>query len=392
MKIKQVEVFHVHKRQSTGQRPILVRIDTDEGIHGLGEVGMAYGIGGGAGAAMVKDLAALVLGRDPFASEAIWNDFLQRTFWGKGGGIVFFAAASAIDTALWDIKARALGVPLYQLLGGKTNGRLRAYASQIQFGWNRPKRAFLREPAEYADAALTAVAGGYDAVKVDLIDIDAGGVSRGPKLAGPLRSEVVRLAESRLAAIRNAVGDDVDIIVENHSYTDTNGAIQLAKALEDYRVFFYEETTSPLNPELMARIKAKTSIPLAAGERIASRYGFRPFLEARTLDVIQPDAGICGGVSEFKKISEMAAVYDVAVQAHVAGTGVAEAVALHLEAAIPNFTIHEHHQKALLPEYAELVERAYLPENGSFSPPESVGIGQELTDAVYAQSDRALVR
>ena len=123
MKITQVTIYHVHKRPTTGQRPILVRVDTDEGIYGVGEVGLAYGVGGAAGAAMVKELAARIIGKDPFQTERIWEDFFKHTFWGQGGGTVVFSGISAIDIALWDIKAKALGVPLYQLLGGKTRER-----------------------------------------------------------------------------------------------------------------------------------------------------------------------------------------------------------------------------------------------------------------------------
>ena len=143
MKVTKIEVFHVHKRKSTGQRPIIIKVDTDEGISGLGEVGLAYGAAGHAGAAVIKDLAQYVLGRDPFDTERVWNDFLTQTFWGQGGGTVLFSGISAIDTALWDIKAKSLGVPLYKLLGGKVQEDLRVYASQIQFTWNEPERRML---------------------------------------------------------------------------------------------------------------------------------------------------------------------------------------------------------------------------------------------------------
>ena len=129
MKITQVTIYHVHKRPTTGQRPILVRVDTDEGIYGVGEVGLAYGVGGAAGAAMVKELAARIIGKDPFQIERIWEDFFKHTFWGQGGGTVVFSGISAIDIALWDIKGKALGVPVYELLGGKTRDKVRVYAS-----------------------------------------------------------------------------------------------------------------------------------------------------------------------------------------------------------------------------------------------------------------------
>ncbi|SHJ51050.1 mandelate racemase/muconate lactonizing enzyme family protein [Hespellia stercorisuis] len=387
MKVTKIEVFHIHTRKTTGQRPIIVRVDTDAGIYGLGEVGLAYGAAGHAGAAIIKDLAKYVLGRDPFDTEKLWNDFLTKTFWGQGGGTVMFSGISALDIALWDIKAKSLGVPLYRLLGGKVQEDLRVYASQIQFTWNEPGRRMLSKTEEYAAYAKKAVAEGYDCVKADVLAVDQNGA---PITAtrGAIPHAVVKLGAERVAAIRKAIGDDADIIVENHGNTDTASAIEFAKAIEPYRILYYEEVNSPLNPELTERVKEKTSIPLAAGERIYSRYGYLPFLRARSLDLLQPDLGSCGGVSEFKKISDAAAVYDVGIQAHVAGTAIMESAAVHAEISIPNFVIHEHHQKAFLDEYRELVTVDYQPVNGRYRPLEAPGIGIDITPYVYEHSDR----
>ena len=119
MKITQVEIFHVHTRPQSGQRPILVKVSTDEGIYGLGEAGMAYGRGGSGAVGAIKDFAGLLIGEDPFNTEKIWEKLLKETFWGQGGGTIIFSAISALDIALWDIKGKALGVPVYKLLGGK---------------------------------------------------------------------------------------------------------------------------------------------------------------------------------------------------------------------------------------------------------------------------------
>lgn len=393
MRVTQIEIFHVHKRQTTGQRPILVRIDTDEGVYGVGEVGLAYGVGGGAGAAMVKELAARIIGKDPFRIEAIWEDSFKHTFWGQGGGTVVFSGISAIDIALWDIKAKALGVPLYQLLGGRTNDRIRAYASQTQFGWNHPERIVLKSTQAYAEEALRAVQeDGYDAVKVDVLAHDADGVPTKEALTGRLSQKTLRLGVERVEAIRRAVGDDVDIIIENHANTDTGAAIQFAQAIEPYNIFFYEEVNTPLNPELTRAVKEKTTIPLAAGERIYSRWGYRPFIESRSLDVLQPDIGSCGGLTEFLKIAAAAHVYEITIQAHTAGTGIAEFAAVHAETAIPNFIIHEHHQKTLLNEYTELIEPVLQPVNGYYSAPDTPGIGIDFTDYVRKHSDREIVK
>ena len=395
MKITQVEVLLIHsikteKNEAGGQRPIVLRIDTDEGIYGVGEVGMAYGTGGTAAYGMVQDLARLIIGMDPMDNEAIWEKMLKKTFWGQGGGTVIFGGMSGIDIALWDIKGKALGLPAYKLLGGKCRKDLRVYASQIQFGWG-PKRQICTKPEEYAEGALKAIEDGYDAVKVDLLQLDRNGTT-GLHLEGPLPPSVIQLARERIEAIRKAVGSNIDIIVENHAHTDTTSGIQLAKAIEEYNVFFYEEMNTPLNPKMQKFAKDKINIPLAAGERVYSRWGYVPFFIDRSLDIIQPDLGTCGGLTEGKKICDMAHPFDITVQAHVAGTGIAIAAALHLETAIPNFCIHEHHQKALMPAYHVLCEYNYQPVKGRYTAPELPGLGQDLSKFAYEHADKVLIK
>ena len=391
MKITQVEVFHVHKRPQSGQRPVLVKVLTDEGIYGIGEAGMAYGVGGSAAAGMIKDLARLLIGEDPFNTEKIWEKFFKKTFWGQGGGTVVFSGISALDIALWDIKGKALNVPVYQLLGGKNRKDLRVYASQLQFGWGTERKAKGKKE-EYAEEALKAVAEGYDAIKIDVLAYNRDATTEGVFLEGILPTETVEIGVERVKTIREAVGPYVDIIIENHANTDLVSAIQFARKIEEYNIFFYEEINTPLNPQLLKEAKQKINIPLASGERIYSRWGYLPFLQDRSIDVIQPDLGSCGGFSEFKKIADMAHTFEVTVQAHVAGTGVAEAAALHAEIAIPNFCIHEHHQKTLLPEYAELCTHNYQPINGRYVVPELPGIGQDITNKVYENSDYIIVK
>jgi L-alanine-DL-glutamate epimerase-like enolase superfamily enzyme len=198
-------------------------------------------------------------------------------------------------------------------------------------------------------------------------------------LTGILPNATLRLAHDRVAAIRDACGPDMDIIVELHSFTDANTSIQLGRVLEDLGCYYFEEPTAPLNPRLFSEIAREVKIPIAAGERIYTRWGFRPFLEDRSLHIIQPDLGTCGGIGEGKKICDMARVYDVGVQVHVCGSPVATAVALQLEAAIPNFVIHEQHANALRPENITTCEHDYQPRDGRFSVPDLPGIGQELS-------------
>ncbi|MHC1745695.1 MAG: mandelate racemase/muconate lactonizing enzyme family protein [Negativicutes bacterium] len=390
MKITSVEVIKVatpFKPDTSTWQPIVVRVNTDEGISGYGELGMAYGIGYTAGFGMCQDLARIIIGMDPRNNEEIWEKMLKKTFWGQGGGTVIFSGMSALDTALWDIKGKLLNTPLYQLLGGKTNKKLRAYASQLQFGWGLGKdKQSLNHPKEYADVALQAVEMGFDAVKVDPIGFDKNGVWRAMDLTGTLPQDHVELAYQRVKAIREAVGSGVDIIVEMHAMTDTTAAIQFGRKIEDLNIMYYEEPTMSLNPDQMKQIATSVRVPIAAGERIYSRWGYRPFFHNGSIQMIQPDVGNCGGITEGKKICDMAHVYDVKVQAHVCGGPIATAVALHLEAAIPNFMIHETHRYSLLEGNICTCKYDYQPENGYYEVPELPGIGQELDEDILKKS------
>ena len=348
MKITSVDLYQVTSGKpsvaGTYWKASICRINTDEGISGFGEAGVCYSSGSDAALGLLKDYAQAIIGMDPMNNEQIWNKLHRDTFWGMGGGTIVFSAISAIDIALWDIRGKALNVPVYQLLGGKTNDKLRAYASQIQFDWG-PICAPMVTPEDYASAARKA-----------------------------------------MAAIREAGGPALDIIIELHSLTDTNTAIQLGRELEKYRCFYYEEPTQPLNPSLFREIANNVRIPMASGERIYSRWGYRPFYEDRSLSIIQPDLCNTGGLTEGKKICDMAHTYDIGVQIHICGSPISTAAALQLEAVIPNFVIHEHHQAALIQENIDMCKYNYQPENGYFSVPDKPGIGQELTEETMEKS------
>jgi len=179
----------------------------------------------------------------------------------------------------------------------------------------------------------------------------------------------------------------MDIILELHSLTDTNTAIQLGSELEKYNIFYYEEAVMPLNSRSMSEINKKLNIPIASGERIYTRWGYRPFYEERSLNVIQPDLCNCGGISEGKKICDMGHVYDAGVQIHICGSPISTAAALQIEAVIPNFLIHEHHQAALMEENIGLCKYDYQPKNGYFEVPDRPGIGQELSEEAMKTSE-----
>ncbi len=382
MKITSIDII----KANTGGRacdgtlwnPIFVRVNTDEGVCGFGEIGLAYSDAINAAVGILQDFCPIVIGMDPMKSEKIWDTLHRSTFWGQGGGTVIFAGISAIDIALWDIKGKVCGVPVYQLLGGKTNEKLRTYASQVQFDWGKTSKNLVH-PEEYAEVTRKAMAEGYTCVKVDPLGVDMDGNWQW-NYPGLLEYDLLKLGVKRVEAIREAGGDSMDIIVEMHSQTNTNTAIQFGREIEDLRCFYYEEPTQPLNQSLFKEINNKVKIPLASGERIYSRWGYRPFMEDRSLAVIQPDLGNTGGITEGKKICDMAYMYDVGVQLHLCGGPIAIAAALQLEAVIPNFVIHEHHQFALLEENIEMCKYDYQPVNGYYTAPDLPGIGQEVTD------------
>lgn len=381
MKITSIDVFMVTigspSVPGSPWNPVVVRINTDEGISGYGECGLCYGDTKWSAFGMCRDFAKLIIGWDPMNIEGIWKR-LHQTFWGLSTGPVVYGAISAIDIALWDIKGKALNTPVHVLMGGKVNTKLRAYASQIQFDWGLVARP-LTKPEEYGEACLKAKEDGYNCVKVDPLCFNMEGKYKGWPCNGILQQDQLKIAYDRVEAVRKAGGDDMDIIIEVHSLTDASSAVQLANALKDLNIYYLEEPTAPMNVGNMKEISQRTNIPLASGERICTRWGYRPFLEERCLRVIQPDLGNCGGLTEGKKICDMADTYDVGVQVHVCGGPQATAAALQLEAVIPNFLIHEHHQAALLQANIRTGTHDYQPVNGYFTVPDLPGIGQELT-------------
>lgn len=394
MKVTKIEVLEAELSGQNGiasWHHVFARVHTDEGISGLGEVGMAYGTGAQAAGPMVLALGQrFVLGQDPFSTETIWERMLRKSFWAEGGGPVVFGAMSAIDAALWDIKGRALGQPVHRLLGADTPAPLRSYASQLQFDWSDDEVVNLVEPAQYREAAVRAREQGYDCVKVDPLMVADDG-SRAARLRGILTPEQRRQVRARMEAVRDGLGPDADIILELHSFTSTAGALQTAEVLKDLGILFMEEPTHYNGPRAHNRAARKSPVPIAAGERMYTRWGFLPYLEAESLDMIQPDVGLVGGISEACKIAHLAHTYDVGVQAHVCGSPLATAIALQFEAAIPNFEIHEHHTYALKACNRNLFLEDLQPHNGRFQVPTAPGLGMTLAPDAERRMTRTCV-
>ncbi len=392
MKITSIEIFRIKAdwtQVANKLSPIIVRVHTDEGISGLGEVGLAFGVGADGGVGYFKNIAeGFLVGADAMKIEGIWETLFRKTFWALAGGPIVYGGISAIDIACWDIKGKALKLPVYQLLGGKTNDKLRTYAAQLQFGWSSTNNVPAKTPEDYAEQAMKALAEGYNAVKVNPLMFDEKGQPRNWNNYRLLPPERVRIVYNRIKAIRDAVGPDVDIILETHAMLSETTAIQIGRSLEEFNLMFYEESVVPLNPKVMKKVAENVKIPLAGGERLYTRWGFRPFLEDQILAVIQPDPCLAGGISETKKIADYASIYDVQVQAHVCGGPVATAAALHVEAVIPNFVIHEHVAFATDPVMTSMIEQELQPKNSYFDIPEAPGLGITLNDKAVGKYEK----
>jgi L-alanine-DL-glutamate epimerase-like enolase superfamily enzyme len=192
-------------------------------------------------------------------------------------------------------------------------------------------------------------------------------------------------------AVREAIGPDVDLIIENHSFTDAQSSAQLGKMMKKYGIFYFEEPTTP-TPQLSKFVHDETGLPIANGERIYTRWQYIEYFKENAIQVIQPDVGTCGGITEIKKICDMAYTFDVGVQVHACGSPLSTAAALHLECAIPNFVIHEHHTYARTKYNRELCIYDYQPVNGKFEVPDLPGLGQELSEVAFKNCDMVTIQ
>jgi galactonate dehydratase len=359
----------------------VLRLVTDEGLYGLGETALAYGTGSVAGIGMLREMIErFVIGADPMRIQAMWQTLFRRTFWGQGGGPVVYGGISAIDEALWDIKGKALGVPVYELLGGKVNDKIRVYAN----GWGGRGSTSAADPAYYAEGGQRAVADGYGALKLDPFMINAQGVWEYTERA--LDPERADLAYARVAALREAVGPDVEICIEVHGKLGTASAIEMGRRLAEFDPFFYEEPVDAMNVDVMAQVARHVAIPIAAGERLYTRYGFREYIEKQVVDVIQPDLGLAGGISEVHKVASHAEIYGIHVQPHNYASPINTAVSVQLDAVLPNFMIQELFPYRAAEHYALVNEPLELQVlDGHLPVPEAPGLGITLDEKVIAR-------
>lgn len=370
-----ITAINIYLARIDGRSPVIVETLTDEGITGLGEAALAYGSAATAACALISELAQrFVVGRDPFEIEAIHADLYDHTFWAKGGGPVVYAAISAIEQTLWDIKARALNVPVYELLGGRMRSEVRVYANGWSFRANTPK--------DIAIAAEKAVAAGYDALKMyPLSEVDPAhpnGIFRHVsqrRYDRAMRDHAVEMVR----AVRSAVGPDVDLMVDMSAELTADAIVQVGRALEEFDLLFLEEPVEPSNVAALKAVAEKLTVSIATGERLYSRYGFREVIASQAAGILQPDIGNTGGLWETKKIAAMAEAYSLRVAPHVCAGPVASAVALHLDATLPNFVIQELYPFRV-PEHFALVDDPVEPrvKNGKVALPTGPGYGVNL--------------
>ncbi len=358
MKIADIKTFFAH----VGRNFVFVKVLTDEGIHGIGE---AYSVGPDLATKEVIDyFKGWLVGENPTNIEHLWAKMYN--FSRFPGGSVINSAISGIEHALWDIAGKAAGLPVYKMLGGKTRDKVRVYQNP---GGNTPQ-----ETAERALALIETY--GYTALKI------------GPHPQGSAAmpySQVLRYTEAKMKALRQAVGEDVDIGVDAHAKIfEPYRALQMAEVLKPYHPFFFEEPIRPENIEAMARVADKIEIPLATGEDLYTKYEFRDLLVAHAADIIQPDICIAGGLLELKKIAAMAEAFYVTVAPHNPMGPLATVVNVHLATCIPNFLILEYHPDDKPPRRDLLVEPLIV-KDGYIPVPDRPGWGVELNEEALAQ-------
>jgi galactonate dehydratase len=352
---------------------VLLQLVTDDGITGVGEAAVAYGAGSKAAAELTRELVdKFVLGKDPANIEAIWHAMYDHSFWAKGGGSILMPAMSAVETALWDIKGKALGVPVYDLLGGKFRDRVWVYAN----GWSFRCRTLL----ELAREAEKVVKAGYTALKYYPLaqPVEPHGMLEHVSLR-TIDRETEKWVAASAKTIRDVVGPDVEILADMSACLTTDLAIRLGRQLEPYDLYLYEEPVDPSDPEALKKVSEHVQIPIAVGERLYTRYGFRRVLEMHAADLVQPDLGTTGGILETKYIAAMAGTYNARVQLHTCSSPVGTAAALQLDAGMANFAIQEIYPFRTA-EHWDMVDHApELDIRDSYMPvPNRPGIGVEL--------------
>lgn len=367
MKVTGIETYVCHAYRTNW---VFVKVLTDAGIHGVGEATLE--MRERTAETAIQELARTLVGRDPHDVEAFWHDAYRDAYW--RGGPVLMSALAAVEMALWDIKGKDLGVPVYTLLGGKVRDQVPCYAN----GWYVPAKT----PDEFAAKAVVAVAAGFKGLKWDPF----GSAYR------TLEREDFHAAMDCIAAVKNAVGDRVEIIIEGHGRFDVPAAIRIGHALAAYDVLWFEEPVPPDNLAGLAEVRSRVDVPIAAGERLYSRWDFREFFRLGCADFVQPDVSHAGGLGELRKIAAMAECHGIPVCPHNPSGPVANAATLQIAACTPNFYLLET-MASDVPYRGEISTESVPFQKGAMAIPDKPGLGIDLDpDAIsrYPYEPRAL--
>jgi len=316
MKITNVKAFTMDSFRMNWN---FVKVETDEGIYGWGEASL--GTNENALEGMVQDLKRLVVGRNPFEIEKMMFELYRDIYW--KGGPVFFSALSAIEMAMWDICGKAMNVPCYTFFGGKIRDEVNMYANAWFVG--------ARTPTEFAAKAKRTKELGIRAMKWDPFGSSHMTISK----------EQLQRSSDIVGSVREAVGPEVELLIECHGRFFPTAALEISRELEQYKPMLLEEPCVPDNMDSTAYVRAHSNIPIAAGERGYGKYAFQEILEKHAVDILQPDVFHAGGLLEGKKVAAMAEAKHIMVSFHNPSGPVSNAAVLQLAATIPNFLIHE---------------------------------------------------
>ena len=369
---------------------VFVKIDTDAGITGIGECYPA-----GPASAMVETVNAMaehLLGQDPHQINVLHEKIRRfNLFTGAQGGTVI-TALSGIEMALWDILGKALGVPVYQLLGGAFRDNIRLYADchagtvdaeghhvEAQIGDSAQREARIRREA--ADAAQEAVSLGYGALKFDVDDIHH--PAKRDYWNWTLTAAEIDDIVGRVARIRDEIGYGIDLAIDAHGRFDLPSAIQVARELAPFKLMWLEEPVPPELPEALTRVREVSPVPICAGENVYTRFGIFDLIQRKAVDIIMPDLAKCGGVMEGIRIAGMAEVNGLPFTPHNVSGPVGTMAMAHVCAAIPNFLVLEFHGLDL-DYWEDLVNYAggAVIQNGAVQLTDAPGWGIEINDEV----------
>ena len=367
MKITAIETLVCHARMRNW---IFVKVRTDQdGLWGWGEATLEWHTRAVVGA--IEDIAQLVVGEDPTRIEHLWQMMHRQHFW-HATGVVRATALSAIDIALWDILGKSLSVPCHKLWGGPVRDYVRTYC---HLGGGKMEDFYETSTADagrFAELAAAAVADGFTAFKSMAV----------PETAPIEGLRPIKYAEACVRAMRDAVGDAIDIMVDCHARPSPRMGLRFAKALEPYGLYWFEEPCWPESVEGIAAIQKAVTTPIATGERLIGQHAFRPFLEHEACSVLQPDITHCGGLSEARRIAAMAESYRVAIAPHNPQGPVSTAASLELGFATPSYIICESVHSDV-PWRKDVVSESYTVERQGrlVRPGNRPGLGIEINEA-----------